>query len=233
VLILVSHDVHLCDSEGDTSEFVDKKVIKLERFNLIKHDNLGNLGPPSMDITDYLNFLRGTLTSDVRVQNYKNFIRFTRIGLIDLEEPLEFSNLQLKKLVAQHNQLRINNFNRLTLARALSLDHDDEELEFDSYLVPESDLEDGALRMLEVDNRVILPELTHVRFIISSGDVIHSYACPALGIKCDAYPGRLNQVSVLINREGLFYGQCSEICGILHSSMPIVIESVSLEKFLS
>ena len=113
------------------------------------------------------------------------------------------------------------------------LNEDDEELEFDSYLVPESDLEDGALRMLEVDNRVILPELTHVRFIISSGDVIHSYACPALGIKCDAYPGRLNQVSVLINREGLFYGQCSEICGILHSSMPIVIESVSLEKFLS
>jgi heme/copper-type cytochrome/quinol oxidase subunit 2 len=56
---------------------------------------------------------------------------------------------------------------------------------------------------------------------------------PALAIKCDAYPGRLNQVSVLINREGVFYGQCSEICGILHSSMPIVIESVSIEKFLS
>jgi heme/copper-type cytochrome/quinol oxidase subunit 2 len=99
--------------------------------------------------------------------------------------------------------------------------------------VPESDLEDGALRMLEVDNRVILPELTHARFIVSSGDVIHSYACPALGIKCDAYPGRLNQFSVLVNREGSFFGQCSEICGILHSSMPIVIESISLEKFLS
>jgi len=113
------------------------------------------------------------------------------------------------------------------------LNNDDEELEFDSYLVPDSDLEDGGLRLLEVDNRVILPELTHVRFIISSGDVIHSYACPALGIKCDAYPGRLNQVSVLVNREGSFFGQCSEICGILHSSMPIVIESVSLEKFLS
>jgi cytochrome c oxidase subunit II len=113
------------------------------------------------------------------------------------------------------------------------LNNDDEELEFDSYLVPESDLEDGGLRLLEVDNRVILPELTHVRFIISSGDVIHSYACPALGIKCDAYPGRLNQVSVLVNREGSFFGQCSEICGILHSSMPIVIESISLEKFLS
>jgi cytochrome c oxidase subunit II len=106
-------------------------------------------------------------------------------------------------------------------------------IEFDSYIVPESDLEDGALRMLEVDNRVILPELTHARFIVTAADVIHSYACPALGIKCDAYPGRLNQVSIFINREGTFYGQCSEICGILHSSMPIVIKSVSIEKFLS
>ena len=113
------------------------------------------------------------------------------------------------------------------------LDSSDEFIEFDSYIVPESDLEEGTLRMLEVDNRVIVPELTHVRFIITAGDVIHAFAVPALGIKCDAYPGRLNQVSVFINREGVFYGQCSEICGILHSSMPIVIESVSLEKFLT
>ncbi len=113
------------------------------------------------------------------------------------------------------------------------LNNDEEFIEFDSYLVPESDLEDGALRMLEVDNRVILPELTHVRFIVTAADVIHSFACPALGIKCDAYPGRLSQVSVLINREGTFYGQCSEICGILHSSMPIVIQAVSIEKFLA
>jgi heme/copper-type cytochrome/quinol oxidase subunit 2 len=112
------------------------------------------------------------------------------------------------------------------------LDNEGEFIEYDSYLVPEADLEDGALRMLDVDERVIIPEITHVRFIVTSGDVIHSYACPALGIKCDAYPGRLNQASTLINREGTFYGQCSEICGILHSSMPISIESVSLEKFL-
>jgi len=104
-------------------------------------------------------------------------------------------------------------------------------LEFDSYIVPDSDLENGALRMLDVDNRVIIPELTHVRFVITSGDVIHSFACPSLGIKCDAYPGRLNQVSIYTNREGVFYGQCSELCGILHSSMPIVIESVSIDKF--
>lgn len=109
----------------------------------------------------------------------------------------------------------------------------DEFIEFDSYLVPESDLVEGSLRMLEVDNRVILPELTHCRFIITAADVIHSFACPALGIKCDAYPGRLNQVSVLISREGTFYGQCSELCGILHSSMPIVIESRKIEYFLT
>ena len=111
--------------------------------------------------------------------------------------------------------------------------NDDEEfIEYDSYIVPESDLELGAFRLLEVDNRIILPELTHTRFMISAADVIHSFACPSLGIKCDAYPGRLNQVSVHINREGIFHGQCSEICGILHSSMPISIQSVSLEKFL-
>jgi len=113
------------------------------------------------------------------------------------------------------------------------LDSNDEFIEFDSYIVPESDLEEGDLRLLEVDNRVIVPELTHVRFIITSGDVIHSFSCNALGIKSDAYPGRLNQASVFINRQGVFYGQCSEICGILHSSMPIVIEAVSIEKFLT
>jgi cytochrome c oxidase subunit II len=112
------------------------------------------------------------------------------------------------------------------------LNNDDEFIQFDSYLVGEADLEPGALRMLEVDNRVILPELTHTRFNVSATDVIHSLACPALAIKCDAYPFKTNQISVYSNREGTYYGQCSEICGILHSSMPIVIQSVSLEKFL-
>jgi len=109
---------------------------------------------------------------------------------------------------------------------------DNEFIEFDSYIVPESDLEEGGLRMLEVDNRVVIPELTHTRFVVSAADVIHSYACPSLGIKCDAYPGRLNQSSVYVNRPGTFFGQCSEICGILHSSMPIAIQSVPLAKFL-
>jgi cytochrome c oxidase subunit 2 len=106
-------------------------------------------------------------------------------------------------------------------------------IEYDSYIVPESDLEIGTLRMLEVDNRVIIPESTHTRLVVSGADVIHSYACPSLGIKCDAYPGRLNQSSVYLNREGTFFGQCSEICGVLHSSMPIAIQCVSLEKFVA
>lgn len=109
---------------------------------------------------------------------------------------------------------------------------DNEIVEFDSYIVPETDLEEGQLRMLEVDNRVIIPELTHTRFVVSAADVIHSFACPSLGIKCDAYPGRLNQSSLYLNRQGTYFGQCSEICGILHSSMPIAIQSVSLKKFL-
>ena len=113
------------------------------------------------------------------------------------------------------------------------LNADDEFIEFDSYLVPESDLEYGALRMLEVDNRVILPELTHVRFIITAADVIHSFAVPSLGLKLDCVPGRLNQVSFVAERSGVYYGQCSEICGVWHGFMPIVIQAVeSTDYFL-
>jgi len=112
------------------------------------------------------------------------------------------------------------------------LNNEDDFIIYDSYMINEPELEKGNLRMLEVDNRIILPELTHTRFNISSTDVIHSLASPSLGLKCDAYPYKSNQISVYSNREGTYFGQCSEICGIWHSSMPIVIESVSLEKFL-
>jgi cytochrome c oxidase subunit 2 len=108
-----------------------------------------------------------------------------------------------------------------------------ESLEFDSYMIPELDLVPGQLRILEVDQKVIVPVDTHLRFIVTGGDVIHSFAVPSLGIKMDAIPGRLNQFSVFINREGVFYGQCSELCGVFHGFMPIVIESVSLPKYIS
>ena len=108
----------------------------------------------------------------------------------------------------------------------LFLDNNLSGLEFDSYMLPLEDLDKGQLRLLEVDNRVILPIETPIRVIVSSADVLHCFAVPALGMKLDACPGRLNQTSLYIKRSGVFYGQCSEICGINHGFMPIVIESV-------
>lgn len=109
----------------------------------------------------------------------------------------------------------------------------DESIAFDSYMVPTEDLELGQLRMLEVDNRVVLPVNTHVRVIITAADVLHSWAVPSLGIKTDAVPGRLNATSFLIKRPGVYYGQCSEICGVNHGMMPIVIEGVSLDDYVA
>jgi len=108
-----------------------------------------------------------------------------------------------------------------------------EFIEFDSYMIPEEDLELGQLRLLEVDNRMVVPINTHIRIIISAADVLHSWAVPSLGIKCDAIPGRLNQTSLFIKREGIYYGQCSEICGINHGFMPIVVEAVSLKSYVT
>jgi cytochrome c oxidase subunit 2 len=100
-------------------------------------------------------------------------------------------------------------------------------------MVPEDELNEGDFRLLEVDNRVVLPVKTHIRFIITASDVLHCWAIPSLGVKLDACPGRLNQVSTFISRVGTFYGQCSEICGIGHSQMPIVVDAVSLDSYLS
>ncbi|KAG4387772.1 hypothetical protein AAZX31_09G039200 [Glycine max] len=108
---------------------------------------------------------------------------------------------------------------------------DEQSLAFDSYMIPEDDLELGQLRLLEVDNRVVVPAKTHLRVIITSADVLHSWAVPSLGVKCDAVPGRLNQISTFIQREGVYYGQCSEICGTNHAFMPIVIEAVSTKDY--
>jgi len=107
-----------------------------------------------------------------------------------------------------------------------------ESIIFDSYMVPEDELKPGQLRLLEVDNRVVAPTHSHIRIIISSADVLHSWAVPSLGIKCDAVPGRLNQGSLFIQRNGIFYGQCSEICGVNHAFMPICVEAVPSENYI-
>nr|AAK52683.1 cytochrome c oxidase subunit II [Cynomys ludovicianus] len=108
---------------------------------------------------------------------------------------------------------------------------DYEDLNFDSYMVPTSELTPGDLRLLEVDNRVVLPMELPVRMLISSEDVRHSWTVPSLGLKTDAIPGRLNQATLTSTRPGLYYGQCSEICGSNHSFMPIVLGMVPLKHF--
>nr|YP_010343460.1 cytochrome c oxidase subunit II [Diglossa brunneiventris]UNZ86792.1 cytochrome c oxidase subunit II [Diglossa brunneiventris] len=106
-------------------------------------------------------------------------------------------------------------------------------LTFDSYMIPTTDLPLGHFRLLEVDHRVIVPMNSTIRVIVTADDVLHSWAVPSLGVKTDAIPGRLNQTAFLASRPGVFYGQCSEICGANHSFMPIVVESTPLAEFES
>nr|QYJ55665.1 cytochrome c oxidase subunit II [Anopheles sacharovi] len=105
-------------------------------------------------------------------------------------------------------------------------------LEFDSYMIPTNELETNGFRLLDVDNRVVLPMNNQIRILVTATDVLHSWTVPSLGVKVDATPGRLNQLNFLINRPGLFFGQCSEICGANHSFMPIVIESIPMNYFI-
>nr|YP_009350548.1 cytochrome c oxidase subunit II [Neocapritermes angusticeps]AQP27324.1 cytochrome c oxidase subunit 2 [Neocapritermes angusticeps] len=107
------------------------------------------------------------------------------------------------------------------------------KLEFDSYMVQQDDSQNDTFRLLDTDNRIVLPMNSPIRMIVTAADVLHSWTVPSLGVKTDATPGRLNQVSFSINRPGLLYGQCSEICGANHSFMPIVIESVSTNQFIN
>nr|YP_002117857.1 cytochrome c oxidase subunit II [Epinephelus coioides]YP_009121623.1 cytochrome c oxidase subunit II [Epinephelus coioides x Epinephelus lanceolatus]YP_009179452.1 cytochrome c oxidase subunit II [Epinephelus malabaricus]AQD17574.1 cytochrome c oxidase subunit II [Epinephelus coioides x Epinephelus akaara]QGS65321.1 cytochrome c oxidase subunit II [Epinephelus fuscoguttatus]ABS54439.1 cytochrome c oxidase subunit II [Epinephelus coioides]AIW52200.1 cytochrome c oxidase subunit II [Epinephe len=108
---------------------------------------------------------------------------------------------------------------------------DYEDLGFDSYMIPTQDLTPGQFRLLEADHRMVVPLDSPIRVLVSAEDVLHSWAVPALGVKMDAVPGRLNQTAFVTSRPGVFYGQCSEICGANHSFMPIVVEVVPLEHF--
>nr|QIV24772.1 cytochrome c oxidase subunit II [Agrianome spinicollis] len=109
---------------------------------------------------------------------------------------------------------------------------DFKNIEFDSYMTPANEMGVFNFRLLDVDNRVVVPYGLQVRIMVTAADVIHSWTVPALGVKIDATPGRLNQAGFSTSRPGLFYGQCSEICGANHSFMPIVIESISTKYFV-
>nr|QNO58374.1 cytochrome c oxidase subunit II [Ctenocephalides felis] len=105
-------------------------------------------------------------------------------------------------------------------------------ISFDSYMIPSNELNLNSFRLLDVDNRIILPINSQIRILITATDVLHSWTIPSLGIKIDATPGRLNQSNFMMNRPGLYFGQCSEICGANHSFMPIVIESILINSFI-
>jgi len=112
-------------------------------------------------------------------------------------------------------------------------DYSSPSINFDSYMLPTDDLSPGQFRLLEVDNRLVLPSNTSIRLIVTAADVLHSWAVPSLGVKLDCIPGRLNQTSFFIKRQSLYYGQCSELCGVQHGFMPIVIEAVSINDYIS
>lgn len=104
---------------------------------------------------------------------------------------------------------------------------------FDSYMLPDDELTTGQLRLLEVDNRLVRPTDTHIRMIVTAADVLHSWTIPSFGVKIDACPGRLNQVSRFVTRPGVYYGQCSEICGVNHGFMPIAVEARTRGEYMT
>jgi cytochrome c oxidase subunit 2 len=108
---------------------------------------------------------------------------------------------------------------------------DDGEFTFDAYLVADEDLQEGQPRLLATDNAVVLPVETDIRVLITATDVLHSWAVPAFGVKTDAVPGRVNETWVRIEQPGMYYGQCSELCGDYHGFMPIMVRAVSKEEF--
>nr|YP_009642861.1 cytochrome c oxidase subunit II [Reticulitermes leptomandibularis]QCP70899.1 cytochrome c oxidase subunit II [Reticulitermes leptomandibularis] len=107
------------------------------------------------------------------------------------------------------------------------------KLEFDSYMIPQEENQASTFRLLDTDNRIVLPMNSPIRLVVTAADVLHSWTIPSLGVKTDATPGRLNQTSFSINHPGILYGQCSEICGANHSFMLITIESVSANHFIN
>ncbi|WP_331256585.1 cytochrome c oxidase subunit II [Candidatus Bealeia paramacronuclearis] len=112
-----------------------------------------------------------------------------------------------------------------------SYEYPDQKVSFDSFLIEDDKLKPGQMRLLETDNHVVVPVNTNVRVITTSADVIHSWAIPSFGVKRDSVPGRLNETWFNVKKEGLYYGQCSELCGTKHGFMPIVVEAVSPAKF--
>lgn len=147
------------------------------------------------------------------------FIAFPSLRLLYLLDEVRTPNLTIKVVGHQwYWRYEYSDFNNV---------------EFDSYLLSEDILSGSRFRVLEVDNRTVVPYGCQIRVLVTAADVIHSWTIPTLGVKVDAVPGRLNQLGFLVERTGLLFGQCSEICGANHRFIPITMECISTVKFLS
>lgn len=144
-----------------------------------------------------------------------------------IEGWLEERSVNLNGSEKGYPLLKDEDWNRVALEGELK------KVSFDSYMKNEDELEEGEPRLLATTEPVVVPVNTHIRFLITSADVIHSFAVPSLGIKIDAIPGRLNQGMVYIKVPGIYRGQCSEICGVNHGFMPIEIKAVEGDQFVN
>jgi heme/copper-type cytochrome/quinol oxidase subunit 2 len=142
----------------------------------------------------------------------------------------EFVSLYLKPVHEKNLEIK-NAVPVLTPTSSLNFARHHFAVKFDSYMKPTEYINEYQIRLLEVDKRVILPTQTGIRLLISSYDVLHSWAIPSMGIKLDGCPGRLNQTFLYIKEPGLFYGQCSEICGTQHAFMPISVRAIPAHEF--
>lgn len=151
--------------------------------------------------------------------------RFDKIALSKTEindESLDVDDLYDMVFAPLQAQLG-DSLNSVLLSQGNNVQQLNGTIEFDSYMRQESDLQLGERRLYETDFPLVLPKFTHIRFMITADDVIHSWSVPALGIKVDAVPGRINHAHTYIKYSGIFYGQCSELCGVNHAFMPIQI----------
>ena len=148
------------------------------------------------------------------------FIAFPSLYLLYLME--EFSSPSLSVKVVGHQWYWEYQFSNSWLSHS-----------FDSYIVYSKSNSLPLFHALDVDNRLVLPTLSSILFLVTSADVLHSWTVPVLGIKADACPGRLNYLSSITSYSGVYYGQCSEICGSNHSLIPIVLEFIPMDSYLS
>lgn len=144
------------------------------------------------------------------------FLTFSNVKLIRYEQQLPKADLVVKAIAYQWYW---------------AYAYPENDIVFDSYMKPDNELKEGELRLLEVDNKMVVPVGKTILLQTTSADVIHSWAVPALGVKIDAVPGRLNEAWFSVKKPGVYYGQCSELCGRLHGFMPIAVEAVSQEQF--